>query len=81
MYIEPTDLPVLRISVLVSFVVIPTTGLIPTVQSHECLDSDLSVHSPGVAESLLPLKEQRWVGWGGSQKFWFPIPSSLFAFP
>lgn len=44
MYIEPTDLPVLRISVLVSFVVIPMTGLIPTVQSRECLDSDFSVH-------------------------------------
>lgn len=49
MYIEPTDLPVLRINVLVSFVAIPMTGLIPTVQSRECLDSDFSVRSPGVA--------------------------------
>lgn len=81
MYTEPTDLPVLRINVLVRFVAIPMTGLIPTVQSRECLDSDFSVRSPGVAESLLPWKEQRWVGWGASQKFWFPIPNSLFDFP
>lgn len=81
MYTEPTDLPVLRSNVLVRIVAIPMTGLIPTVQSRECLDSDFSVHSPGVAESLLPLKEQRWMGWGASQKFWFPIPNSLFAFP
>lgn len=58
-YIEPTDLPVLRTSSLVSCVVMPMTRLIPKVQSCECLHCDFSVYSPDVAGSVLPLKEQR----------------------
>lgn len=79
-YIELTDLPVLRTNCLVSCIVMPTTRLSPKVESRECLHSDFSVYSPGVARSVLPVKEERWPR-GPARSFGSPFQIVYLFYP
>lgn len=65
---------------LVSYRVMPMTRLIPKVQLCEVFRRCVPCSLFWLRRGLCPSLEEQ--GWSGleSQKFWFPVPNSLFFF-